>query len=29
MDEEPTKTVFGSVTDPEERRNMYKIADNG
>ena len=29
VDEEPTKTVFGSVTDPEEMRNMYKIADIG
>ena len=29
VDEEPTKTVFGSVTDPEVRRNMYKIADIG
>ena len=29
MDEEPTKTVFGPVTGPEERRNRYKIADIG
>ena len=29
VNEEPTKTVFGSVTDPEETRNMYKIADIG
>ena len=26
--EEPTKTVFGSVTDPEEMKKMLKIADN-
>ena len=26
--EEPTKTVFGSVTDPEEMKKMFKIADN-
>ena len=29
VDEEPTKTVFGPVTGPEERRNRYKIADIG
>ena len=28
VDEEPTKTVFGSVTDPEEMKKMFKIADN-
>ena len=26
--EEATKTVFGSVTDPEEMEKMFKIADN-
>ena len=29
VDEEPTKTVFGSVTDPEEMKKMFNIADNG
>ena len=29
VNEEPTKTGFGSVTDPEETRNLYKIADIG
>ena len=29
VNEEHTKTGFGSVTDPEETRNMYKIADIG
>ena len=29
VDEEPTKTVFGSVTDPKEMRNRYKMADVG
>ena len=26
--EEPTETVFGSVTDPEEMKKMFKLADN-
>ena len=29
VDEERTKTVFGSVTDPKEMRNRFKMADVG